>query len=281
MNDNGDEKLDKDQPKRLFRPSLVHGGQKVREKLHGKAFLIPSLVTVGAFFFGFLAVIEATRGDFIYATKCIVLAALFDALDGRVARRLNAMTAFGREFDSLSDLLSFGVAPAFLVYCWAFQSAAGDFGVLAAFAYAVCAAGRLARFNLDTSGTPSKNFTGLPSPGAAMAIVPLVYFSPDPVTSTFYRGVLSLYLILLGFLMVCELPYFSPKHLKFTHENSRRTILIISLMVALAWYSSQLFFLIAGVTYGLSGAVAYLLRTFFPNYKDHFRGKNSRAHLSR
>jgi CDP-diacylglycerol--serine O-phosphatidyltransferase len=256
------------EPKKLFRPSLVSGSNKVRAKLQGKAFLVPSLVTVAAFFCGFLAVIESLRGDYLYATKCIALAAIFDGLDGRVARRLNAMTAFGREFDSLSDLVSFGVAPAIMVYAWAFQSSAQDFGAIAAFTYAVCAAARLARFNLDTGGVPTKHFTGLPSPGAAMALIPLVYFSPEAVTSPVYRGFLSIYLLLLGFLMVCELPYFSLKHLKFTHENSRRTILVIAIMVAVAWYSNQLFFLLIGVSYGMSGAIAYLVKKFFPHLRE-------------
>jgi CDP-diacylglycerol--serine O-phosphatidyltransferase len=264
------------EPRKLFRPSLVRGGNKVKASLKGKAFLVPSLVTVAAFFCGFLAVIESLRGDYLYATKCIALAALFDGLDGRVARRLNAMTAFGREFDSLSDLVSFGVAPAVLVYAWAFQGSAQEFGAIAAFTYAVCAAARLARFNLDTGSTPSKNFTGLPSPGAAMAVIPLVYFSPSPVVSPFYIGVLSIYLILLGFLMVCELPYFSLKQLKFTHENSRRSILLIAISVAVAWYSNQLFFLIIGIGYGLSGAVSYLLRKFAPGFQKSLATKDTK-----
>lgn len=264
------------EPRKLFRPSLVRGGNKVKASLKGKAFLVPSLVTVAAFFCGFLAVIESLRGDYLYATKCIALAALFDGLDGRVARRLNAMTAFGREFDSLSDLVSFGVAPAVLVYAWAFQGSAQEFGAIAAFTYAVCAAARLARFNLDTGSTPSKNFTGLPSPGAAMAVIPLVYFSPSPVVSPFYIGVLSIYLILLGFLMVCELPYFSLKQLKFTHENSRRSILLIAISVAVAWYSNQLFFLIIGIGYGLSGAVSYLLRKFAPGFQQNLSKKEKK-----
>ena len=268
--------MDIEEPKKLFRPSLVRSGNKVKASLKGKAFLVPSLVTVAAFFCGFLAIIESLRGDYLYATKCIVLAALFDGLDGRVARRLNAMTAFGREFDSLSDLVSFGVAPAVMVYAWAFQNSAQEFGAIAAFTYAVCAAARLARFNLDTGATPAKNFTGLPSPGAAMAVLPLVYFSPTPVASQFYIAVLSAYLMLLGFLMVCELPYFSLKQLKFTHENSRRSILLIAVGVAVAWYSNQILFLIIGIGYGLSGAVSYLLKKFAPGLREGLSRKDKK-----
>lgn len=257
-------------PDHPFHPAILRGGKLVRAKLKGKAFLVPSLVTMAAFFSGFVGVIAAIRGDYIYCTKCIALAILFDGLDGRVARRLNATTAFGREFDSLSDVVSFGVAPAILVYCWAFQSAAGDFGVLAAFVYTVCTGARLARFNIDTNSTPRRSFVGLPSPGAAVAIIALVYWHPEPIGEGWERGLLSIYMILLGGLMVSEIPYFSVKNFKFTPGHARRNIAVIAGVIALAWYSSQLFVLIGGLSYGLSGAIAALFRHLFPGQVKKF-----------
>jgi len=256
--------------KRHFKPALLRGGSLVRARLKGKAFVIPSLVTMAAFFSGFVGAIAAIRGDFVYATKAIALAGLFDGLDGRVARKLNATTAFGREFDSLCDVVTFGVAPAILVYCWAFQSAAGDFGVLAAFVYTVCAGARLARFNVDTEETPSQNFTGLPTPGAALAVIALVFWSPEPVTESWARGLLSVYMIALGGLMVSELPYFSLKNLKFTHGHARRNILIIAGAVALTWYSAPFMALLLGVSYAFSGAAAYAAKKLFPKYVQTF-----------
>jgi CDP-diacylglycerol--serine O-phosphatidyltransferase len=250
-------------------PALVRGGKIVREKLQGKAFVIPSLVTVAAFFSGFLGAIAAIRGDFVYATKAIALAALFDGLDGRVARKLNAATAFGREFDSLCDVVTFGVAPAVLVYCWAFQNAAGDFGVLAAFIYTVSAGARLARFNVEAEESPGKkSFSGLPTPGAAIAVIALVYFFPTPVTESWARGLLSLFMISLGALMVSELPYFSLKNLRFTPGHARRNVLLIALGVGLAWYSSHLFILVGAMAYAYSGAIGYAVRRFFPGYVE-------------
>ncbi len=262
-----DEIENKPPEERPFQPTLLKGR---RFSLKGKTFLIPSLVTVAAFFSGFVGVIAAVRGDYLYATKAIALAILFDGLDGRVARRLNAATAFGREFDSLSDVVSFGVAPAILAYCWAFQSSAGDFGVLAAFVYTVCAGARLARFNVDTETTSSRGFVGLPSPGAAVGVIALVYWHPLSLEQPFFQGVLSLYLMLLGGLMVSELPYSSVKNLKFTPATVRRNILVMAVIVGFAWYSSQLAVLIGGVGYALSGGVAAIARTLFPEQVKRF-----------
>ena len=140
-------------------PSLV----KNRFKSH--AFVIPSIVTSVGIFCGFLAVLSSLNGNLDYAVRCIALAFILDGLDGRIARRLNATSDFGRELDSLSDLVAFGIAPAVLIYVWAFQPLAGDFGVLITFAYLVCGATRLARFNVRESNETKENkksFEGLP-----------------------------------------------------------------------------------------------------------------------
>ncbi|MCB0322004.1 MAG: CDP-diacylglycerol--serine O-phosphatidyltransferase, partial [Bdellovibrionales bacterium] len=168
------------------RPVLLKG-PKLRDRLQGKTFLIPSFITVVGIFCGFLAAISATRGEFVYACKCIALAILLDGLDGRVARKLNATSAFGREFDSLSDVVAFGVAPAILVYSWGFNRVADEFGLLIAFVFLVCGATRLARFNITSTGelvlrkSAGSGFQGLPIPGAAAAIASIVYCFPAPI----------------------------------------------------------------------------------------------------
>ena len=126
----------------IRRPRLVKG------RLQGKVFLIPSFITAVAIFCGFYALIGAIKGRFDHACLAIGLALLLDALDGRVARRLNATSEFGREIDSLSDIVSFGIAPAILIYQWAFNSLADDFGLLVSFLFVACGASRLARFNV-------------------------------------------------------------------------------------------------------------------------------------
>jgi len=127
---------------------MSKGKRFVREKLKGKVFLVPSFITVLSIFCGFLALLSSFQGKFLYAAQCIGIAFILDGLDGRVARRLKATSEFGREFDSLSDLVAFGVAPASLLYSWAFGHIADEFGVLVSFVFVVCGATRLARFNV-------------------------------------------------------------------------------------------------------------------------------------
>lgn len=250
------------------RPILLKGGRRfMREKLQGKTFLIPSLITVAGTFCGFLAIISAIKGRYDYATKCIALAFLLDGLDGRVARSLNATSAFGREFDSLSDLVAFGVAPAILVYCWAFSTNADEFGILVAFVFVICGATRLARFNVTSTNdqAPSHGgFTGLPIPGAAAAICALVYCFPEPVTSLIMTGTLMVFMVVIACLMVSTLPYFSIKHVKLKKTNPALLLVLLSAFVALIWKFNYAMILILAVSYALSGLVDYGWRTVAP-----------------
>lgn len=249
------------------RPVLlkVKGSRFMREKLQGKTFLIPSFITVTAVFCGFLAIISALKGQFEYATKCIALAIVLDGLDGRVARKLNATSEFGREFDSLSDLVAFGVAPGVLVYCWAFSATADEFGVLIAFIYVVCTATRLARFNINT-GKPesSKSFCGLPSPGAAAAIAALVYCFPDPISNEGLVGCVMVYMVLFAGLMVSTFPFLSVKHLKLTQGNPRLNLVVLAIAVALLWKYNRAMILFGSALYGLSGFIGFIWQRSYP-----------------
>lgn len=227
--------------------------KRVRSRFQKKAFLIPTFVTVAAIFSGFLGAISALRGDFEYATKCIAFAILFDGLDGRVARRLNATSEFGREFDSLSDVVAFGVTPALMVYLWGFKAFADDFGVLVAFVYVVCGAARLARFNVTTTAEPKHYFTGLPIPGAAAAVAAVVYFHPQPLESKFAVAFAAFLLLTLGGLMVSQIPFYSVKHLKFTGAHTRLNIFLAALAIALAWYNSRIVLLLGTFLYAFGG----------------------------
>lgn len=239
---------------------LVRGPKFVREKLHGKIFLVPSSVTVVGIFCGFLAIISSIRGDVEYAAKCIVLAIFLDGIDGRVARRLKASSAFGKEFDSLSDLIAFGVAPAVLFYCWAFSRVADEIGVLAGFVYVVCAAARLARFNVDATDEPKAHFVGLPSPGGAAAAASMAYAFPGVVESEWAAGALLIYLVLVGSLMVSTIPFFSVKKIKFTRAEQKYYLIALAFLVPLTWKYSRLVFLAIATGYAFSGLVQYFLR---------------------
>ncbi len=256
------EDLAKDESNR-FRKGHRRGPQLIRERFQTKLFLIPSFVTVGGIFCGFLAILTSVKGEashFIYAAQCIGWAFILDGVDGRVARSLNATSAFGREFDSLSDVISFGVAPAVLVYNWGLRNTADEFGILVGFVYLVCGAARLARFNVTTTDEPKSSFTGLPIPGAAVAIAALVYSAPNYKPGEFMTGIISLYVLALGFLMISTLPFFSLKKVKLSTENVRQTLIGLSVLVALTWAYSRAMFLVIATAYVLSGPVKYILK---------------------
>lgn len=183
-------------------------------------YLLPSLFTTGALFAGFYAMIAALQHDFAVAAIAVVVALVLDGLDGRVARLTNTQSEFGAEYDSLSDMVSFGVAPAVIVYLWSLQHfsdltlAWGHLGWLAAFVYAACAALRLARFNTQVGKTDKRFFQGLASPSAAVVMVGFVWFCRDLGISGEDAVVASLFVTLAaGLLMVTSLPYYSFKDL--------------------------------------------------------------------
>lgn len=251
---NNPEKIqDLEKRRRFFKKGTV------RDKIRSKTILIPSLITMCGIFCGFLAIVSAFNGKFAYAAKCVLLAIILDGLDGRAARRLNAVTAFGKEFDSLSDLVAFGVAPGILVYSWALSQVADEIGLLASFLYVVCCATRLARFNIDTEGG-LKSFTGLPSPGAAAAMVTLIYCFPEPINSIWLATAAMAYTICIAFLMVSNLSFLSIKTIQWKEANKPQSMLLIAAMIVLLWkYNQEMLFLVATL-YAWSGPAKYLLK---------------------
>ena len=248
--------------KKTKKPPVVLRNSRnfMREKFHGKSFLVPSFITGVGIFCGFLAIISAIRGDFLYATRCILVAIVLDGLDGRVARKLNATSAFGREFDSLSDVMSFGVAPAVLLYCWAFAATAEDFGVLVSFLFVACSATRLARFNVKAAEEDTTSgFTGMPTPAAAAAVISFVFCFPEPVQDFQYVVGIMAYTVLVGFLMVSSFPFFSIKRLRLSSGNPSFLFILLAVAVAFAWKYTGLFLLLISNGYAMSGPLSKLL----------------------
>lgn len=174
-------------------------------------YLLPNLFTTSALFAGFYAIVAAQRGDFEYAAVAIFIAMIMDGLDGRVARLTNTESAFGAEYDSLSDVVSFGVAPALVVYSWGLSSL-GKPGWLVAFFFAAATALRLARFNSRLHIQDKRYFQGLPCPPAAALIAAMVWVAHDYGISAEKLGVIVAFVTLLtGSLMVSTIPYYSFK----------------------------------------------------------------------
>lgn len=188
-------------------------GRKVRRK---GIYLLPNLLTLGALFAGFYAIIAGMNSNFNAAGWAILIAAILDGLDGRVARMTNTQSAFGEQFDSLSDLVSFGVAPALIVFSWALSSL-GNAGWAASFVFVSCAALRLARFNVQLGAVDKRFFVGLQSPVAAGLITFVVWVSARyEVEPGFWVAVMTAILtVFTGLLMVSNYRYYSFKDIHF------------------------------------------------------------------
>jgi len=224
--------------------------QEIKELLYRRRYLVPNAVTIGNMFCGFIAIMYANSGRFDKAVIAILVAILLDGLDGRVARRLNATSKFGIEFDSFSDLVSFGVAPAVLMYQWAFHQLADEFGIALTFVYCLCAASRLARFNISAENL--KAFLGLPTPGAAAFVAAVVNFSPKSGDSFVLVGVGATTMIAISYLMVSTIEFYSIKQFRFSGVKLRARLLV-GLLIALTWYNNSIGLLVLCSSYVLSG----------------------------
>ncbi len=182
-------------------------------------YLLPNTLTLCSMLLGFYSILSTLKGNYVYAAWAILFATIFDGLDGWVARLTNSTTKFGIELDSLSDLVSFGVAPAVLMYKWALVPF-GRIGWAAAFWFMACGALRLARYNVQMGSTESKSFTGMPIPGAATIIASLVLFYHEMSDIPPGKNILILGLtVLLAFLMVSTLKYHGAKEIDFRQRK--------------------------------------------------------------
>lgn len=237
----------------------------LKDKAYRSRYLVPNAVTLASMFCGFLAIIYASSARYEKAALAIAISIVLDGLDGRVARSLNATSKFGVEFDSFSDFVAFGVAPAMLVYNWAFRWEADEFGVVVTFIYALCASSRLARFNISADNL--RGFTGLPTPGAAGCVAALVNFMPwaggEGAGFTFLVPTASVLMLTLGFLMVSKLDFFSIKRLRIESMHLP-TRIAIAVGIALTWYHPRVCLLIIAFSYAASGPLGKILRRGHP-----------------
>ena len=220
-------------------------------------YLLPSVLTTFGMFAGFYSIISSINGEFTIAAISIMIAMMWDTLDGRVARLTNTQSAFGAEYDSLADLVSFGLAPALLVYEWSLYEL-GRFGWLAAFVYLACAALRLARFNTQVGIADKRYFQGLPSPAAAGVIASMIWlkiwtfasFDSEVISLGYYLG--AGITILCGILMVSNVRYYSFKELD-SKKASFRFLLLIVLSLIILMYKPNIILFTGFFLYLLSG----------------------------
>ena len=203
---------------------------KARKGIH----IIPSLFTTGNVFCGFYSFIAALNDKYFLAAWAIVLAIIFDVLDGRIARMTKTTSAFGMQYDSLADVISFGMAPAFLCYAWVLKPF-GRVGWMAAFLYLLCAALRLARFNTTKPDIQGQYFIGLATPAAAAVIASIIIAFEDLFGARVHPGFMVATVYILAFLMVSNIKYPAFKKFEFRNRVSfTRFLLVVFIIYALA-----------------------------------------------
>lgn len=226
---------------------------KIRDLSRKGIYIIPNLFTSGNLFCGVFAIIAIMDGKYITAAISILVAMIFDMLDGKLARLTKTTSQFGVEYDSLSDLVSFGVAPGLLAYSWALQSF-GRFGWVALFLFVVCGALRLARFNVQISGPESKDFVGLPTPAAAGLIATMVIFDSNVISFEESRPFIVLSVAyLLAFLMVSRIRYRSFKNLNLRDRKPFMVLVGILLVFLVLITVPQVMLFMFCALYVLSG----------------------------
>lgn len=198
------------------------------------AFFLPNTFTALNMACGFYSVILSWRGDFYPAAMILLLGAIFDSVDGRVARMTGTQSPFGEQFDSMSDVVSFGVAPAFLVYNRFFADL-GRLGLVVSFIFMLCGALRLARFNANINQVSSAFFQGLPIPSAALALIGATLFSLEFPVVVDYKPILIFYVLFFSFLMISNIPFNSFKKSEWVKNHKKRVLFIIFLVIALTF----------------------------------------------
>lgn len=237
------------------------------KKIDKLAFFLPNTFTALNMGCGFMGILFALQGQFYKACMFIVVGALFDSVDGRVARLTGTQSSFGEQFDSLSDLISFGMAPAMIFY-FKFLAGLNRPGMVVAFVFLLCGALRLARFNANIDKVSSDYFQGLPIPGAATAVIGYILLSVAFPNIGLMEKLAMPYLLLYALLMISNVPFPSFKSSDWVRKNKRKVLFIIFTLIfcIFLWEEVMIFAIITGYTLG---AIMYRL-THKDKFKDIF-----------
>jgi len=244
----------------MSEPTPRHERGERFESLRKGVYILPNLFTTGSLFAGFYGIVSTLNGDYYTASWFILVSGIFDVLDGKVARLTGTTSRFGIEYDSLADLVAFGVAPALLIYTWALRPY-GKIGWLAAFLYVVCGALRLARFNVQINTVESKRFVGLPIPAAACILascVLLFYYLGGSGTVKKVSVLLLIYI--LAFLMVSNFRYFSFKDPGLFKRQPFPFLVLAIIAIIVIVAKPEIFIFTIFIAYMVSGPLSYLIR---------------------
>lgn len=220
-------------------------------------YILPTCFSIASIFCGYYAIILSLKGELQIAGPLIMIAFILDGLDGRVARLTKTSSEFGTEFDSLADVISFGIAPAVMAYSWCLHSL-GRLGWLASFIFTICGAIRLARFNIQSKVVDKRYFVGLPIPASAVVIAAIIFFHPIKVENRSFAIAFAFIIYLLSFLMVSKLRYKSFKDINLKDRKSYSYILIMLLIFWLIAFQPRIVLLILASSYAASGIIMRL-----------------------
>ena len=269
-------------------PPLERRLDQSRKRLRRCMYLLPSLFTTANMAFGYFAISQAMQGSvaeawhFDFAARAIGFAIVFDMFDGRIARMTGTSSDFGRELDSLADVITFGVAPAVLAWMWGFRllpilpdgelrARLVQLGAIATFMFMIAGASRLARFNIQVNPQPSnpgrpgkKYFVGMPIPAAAGVVAAIVHFAQgEPLALWWWSAIWLALLVACAFLMVSTWRFYSFKDIDLRGRHPFGSVVLIGILIAGIWYFSHYVLFFIALVYMLSGVLArvpYVLR---------------------
>jgi len=223
-------------------------------------YVLPNLFTTASLFAGFYSIIASVQEKYFVAAVAILVSLVFDGLDGRIARFTNTTSKFGAEYDSLADLIAFGVAPSLLAYIWA-MSSNGKIGWLAGFLFIACGALRLARYNIQIGIIESKVFNGLPIPAAACVIATtVIFFDFIGIEGKYHNSYLTYFVILLSLLMVSSVKYYSFKDIKLYARMPFTLFLIVVGILLFIYYKPEIMAFVIMVGYATSGPIWWVVK---------------------
>ncbi|HPK54702.1 MAG TPA: CDP-diacylglycerol--serine O-phosphatidyltransferase, partial [Smithellaceae bacterium] len=231
-----------------------------KSRIRKGIYVLPNLFTTASLFAGFYSIIASVQENFTVAAFAVLVSLVLDGLDGRIARITNTTSKFGAEYDSLADLVAFGIAPALLAYNWA-MFFYGRWGWLAAFVFVLCGALRLARYNIQLGLIDSKVFNGLPIPAAAAVVsTTVIFFDYAGVEGKFHNPYLLFLVVVLSLLMVSNIKYYSGKDMKlFVRKPFMSFFLVVVLLIVIAALPEIVIFVIM-LGYSISGPIWWIIK---------------------
>ncbi len=236
-----------------------------RTRMKKGIYILPNLFTSASLFCGFYSMIASFKENFVPAAIAILVSVIFDGLDGRVARLTNTTSKFGAEYDSLADVISFGIAPALLAYSWSL-SIYGKWGWIVSFLFVLCGALRLARFNIQIGIIESSVFNGLPIPAAASVVATtVIFFDEVGAEGAFHNEFIMVFVLILSLLMVSSIKFYSFKDMKLLKRSPFIIFFLLTVLLIVIFHWPQIMLFVIMLGYAISGPIWWVLKFFTKN----------------